>query len=170
MANSARGSTNQRIDFDRPRVDYGVEAHPADAVIERLSWLMDNSIPLGGGYRIGLDPIIGLIPGLGDLIGTLVSAAIVVQAHQAGISRATVLRMVANVGIDAAIGAIPFAGDAFDFVFKANAKNLKLYRESRAGIHNAEKDALFLVLLLLALGIIVAVPILLLMWAVQKVL
>jgi len=128
-------------------------------VIERLAWLMDNSIPIGGGYRIGLDPIIGLIPGLGDLIGALVSSMIVLQARRAGIPRATLLRMVANVGIDSVVGAVPFLGDIFDFAFKANTKNLQLYRESRAGVHNERKDLLFLIVLLLALGLIVALPI-----------
>lgn len=154
-----------RADYDRPRVDYSTGPHPADQVIERLAWLMDNSIPLGGGYRIGLDPIIGLIPGLGDLIGTMVSAAIVLQAHRAGIPKATLMRMVANVGIDAAVGAIPFAGDLFDFAFKANSKNLQLYRESRTGVRNTSRDVAFLTLLLLGLGLAVAIPILLLIWA-----
>src|SRR3954447_13092616 len=117
------------VDDARPRLDYSGRPHPSDEVIERLAWLMDNSIPIGGGFRIGLDPIIGLIPGLGDLIGALVSSMIVLQAHRAGIPRSTLLRMVANVGIDAAIGTVPFVGDALDFAFKANQKNLELYRQ-----------------------------------------
>jgi len=148
-----------RVDYERPRVDFSGRPHPADQVIERLAWLMDNSIPIGGGYRIGLDPIIGLIPALGDLIGALVSSMIVLQAHRAGIPRATLLRMVANVGIDAAVGTIPFIGDAMDFAFKANSKNLELYRKSRAGLGTPQRDKLFLVFLLLALGLIVALPI-----------
>lgn len=153
------------------RVDYsGIRPHPADQVVERLAWLMDHSIPLGRGMRIGLDPIIGLIPGLGDLIGSLVSATIVLQAHRAGIPRPTLMRMVANVGIDAAVGAIPFAGDLFDFAFKANTKNLQLYRESRAGVRDQRKDWLFLLGLLLALGLAVAIPILLMVWLFQTVL
>src|SRR3954453_20377289 len=95
------------IDYRRPRVDYSGRPHPSDEIIERLAWLMDNSIPIGGGFRIGLDPIIGLIPGLGDLIGALVSSMIVLHAHRAGIPRSTLLRMVANVGLDAAVGTIP---------------------------------------------------------------
>jgi len=158
------------MDYSRPRVDYSGQPHPADEVIERLAWLMDNSIPIGGGYRIGLDPIIGLIPGLGDLIGTLVSSMIILQAHRAGISRTTLLRMVANVAIDAALGAVPFVGDAFDFAFKANAKNLQLYRASRAGTHHPRSDALFLVLILLALGIIVAIPIIALFFVLRSIL
>lgn len=172
VADTARpGWNGQKAgDFQRQRVDYsGIQPHPADNVIERLAWLMDNSIPLPGGFRIGLDPILGLIPGLGDLLGTLISGAIVLQAHRAGIPRATLLRMVANVGVDAAIGAIPFAGDLFDFAFKANTKNLQLYRESRAGVNNPRRDASFVLLLLLALGLAVAIPILVIIWAFQAI-
>jgi hypothetical protein len=64
---------------------------------------MDGSIRLPGGFSIGLDPIIGLIPGVGDLIGTAVSSAIVLQAQRAGIPKATLMRMIANVGIDAVL-------------------------------------------------------------------
>ena len=125
----------------RPRTDYsGTQASQSDDLVERLAWLMDQSIQLPGGYRIGVDPIIGLIPGIGDVIGTAVSAAIVFQAHRMGIPKATLMRMVANVGIDAALGAIPFIGDAFDFVFKANAKNLELYRQARGGIGQPSED------------------------------
>ncbi|MBC7926838.1 MAG: DUF4112 domain-containing protein [Bryobacteraceae bacterium] len=130
---------------------------------------MDDSIPLPGGFRIGLDPILGLIPGLGDLLGTLVSAMIVLQAHRAGIARPTLVRMVANVGIDAVVGSVPFAGDLFDFAFKANSKNLKLYRESRAGVRDQRKDVLFLVLLLAGLGLAVAVPLLLIAGMIQAI-
>src|SRR3954447_13917392 len=158
------------VDYSRPRVDYSGEPHPADEVIERLAWLMDNSIPIGGGYRIGLDPIIGLIPGVGDLIGTLVSSMIVLQAHRAGIPRPTLLRMVANVAIDSVVGAVPFVGDAFDFAFKANVKNLQLYRESRAGVHRSRQDVAFLIVLLFALGVIVALPVIALIFALKSLL
>ncbi len=150
------GNRNQ----GRRRVDYsGVEPHPADEVIEWVAWIMDNSIPLGGGYTIGLDPLIGLIPGLGDVIGALVSGVIVVQAHRAGVSRSTIARMTANIAIDAAIGAIPVAGDLFDFTFKANSKNLELYRKARAGTHSRASDYLFLAVVLLAIIATAAIPI-----------
>jgi len=128
---------------------------------------MDGSIPLPGGIRIGLDPIIGLIPGLGDMIGAAVSSIIVVQAHRAGIPKPTLLRMVANVGIDAVVGAIPFAGDFFDFAFKVNQKNLELYRQARAGMRDAKRDTGFLILLLLLIGLLVALPILAVFWLAQ---
>jgi hypothetical protein len=153
---------------DRPRVDYsgtpGAEPHPADQVIEQIAWIMDGFIQLPGGYRIGLDPIVGLIPGLGDMLGAAVSSIIVVQAHRAGIPKPTLLRMVANVGVDAVIGAIPFLGDFFDFAFKVNQKNLELYRQARAGTRDTKRDWGFLILLLLLIGLMVAIPIAAVFW------
>lgn len=97
--------------------------------LDRLSRLMDASFNLPGtDFKIGLDPIIGLIPGIGDSISLLISAYIVLQAHRLGASRWTLTRMVSNIVLDAAIGAVPVLGDLFDFAFKANQRNLKLLR------------------------------------------
>lgn len=125
---------------------------------------MDGVIPLPGGFRIGLDPIIGLIPGLGDMLGAAVSSIIVIQAHRAGIPKPTLLRMVANVGVDAVVGAIPFAGDFFDFAFRVNQKNLELYRQARTGQRDPKRDVGFLILLLLLIALIVAIPIAAVFW------
>lgn len=129
---------------------------------------MDRWIPIGS-YRIGLDPLIGLIPGFGDMFGALISGVLIVNAHRAGIPRATVLRMLMNVAIDSALGAIPFFGDFFDFVWQSNSKNLALYRASVTGQHRAAQDWGFLAIVLLVLGLIVAVPILLFVWMIGKV-
>ena len=94
--------------------------------LRSFAWLLDNSIPLPGGYRIGLDPIIGLLPGLGDAIGALLSAFIINEARSLGAPRSILMRMIGNVAIETVLGAIPFAGDVFDAVFKANTRNLSL--------------------------------------------
>jgi hypothetical protein len=100
---------------------------PAD--LEALAWLMDNSIPIPGtGRRIGLDAIIGLVPGLGDLVSSGASLFVIVRAAGHGIPRVTVMRMLLNLGIDLVIGAIPVVGDAFDLWFKANERNVDLFR------------------------------------------
>lgn len=99
----------------------------------RLSWLLDSSIPLPGGFRIGLDGLLGLIPGVGDAIGGSLSTWILYQAYKLGVPKVVLIRMVINILIDAAIGAIPFLGDLFDFFWKANLKNavlLENYRHS----------------------------------------
>ncbi len=94
--------------------------------IERLSWLLDESIPLPGGYRIGLDGFLGLIPGIGDFIGGLLSSVLIYKANQIGVPRTILLRMIINMLIDSTLGAIPLLGDIFDFVWKANKRNVNL--------------------------------------------
>jgi hypothetical protein len=95
--------------------------------IRRLAYLLDNSIRIPGiGYRIGIDPIIGLIPGAGDAIGTILSLYIVLVANRMGVSRKTLLRMVYNIGVDALVGAVPIFGDILDAAWKANVKNVAL--------------------------------------------
>jgi len=94
--------------------------------LRHLSRLMDSAITLPGGFRIGWDGIIGLIPGIGDVVGLSVSAWIVLGAARLGASRSTLARMAANVALETLIGAIPLFGDLFDFVFKANERNMRL--------------------------------------------
>jgi hypothetical protein len=111
---------------------------------------MDGAIPIGR-WSIGLDPLIGLIPGIGDLIGALISMVIVVRAVQAGIPRVAVARMLANVTLDTVVGSIPLFGDAFDFGFKSNLKNLRIYEESllNRGASTMRHWAFFVVLFLI---------------------
>ena len=132
--------------------------------IEKIGWLMDNSIPIGGKFSIGLDPIIGLVPGVGDLITGLISTYLIVLAHRAGVPKPTLVRMVANVGIDSVVGTVPFFGDLFDFAFKSNKRNMELYRASMAGLHKPHQDYLFLALLVFLLAILISLPILLIVF------
>lgn len=97
--------------------------------VERLSWLLDESIPLPGGYRIGLDGFLGLIPGIGDFIGGLLSSVLIYKANQIGVPRMVLMRMIINMLIDSTVGAIPVLGDIFDFVWKANKRNANLLAE-----------------------------------------
>jgi hypothetical protein len=97
--------------------------------VELIAWLLDNSIPIPGtGRRIGLDGIVGLVPGVGDLLSAGVSVLVVVRAAQLNLPRIVLLRMLANVALDLGIGAIPVVGDAFDLWFKASSRNLDLMR------------------------------------------
>jgi hypothetical protein len=140
----------------------------AQARLERLrslAWLLDNSIPLPGGFRIGLDPLIGLIPGVGDAIGALMSIFILNEARMLGAPRSVLLRMSGNVLLETLIGAIPFAGDLFDAGFKANMRNIALLERYHLDPNGAARSSrwfvigfmLFLILLAVA---IVALPIL----------
>lgn len=104
---------------------------PALQRLERLAWWLDDGLPLPGtSWRIGWDAIIGLVPGIGDAIGLGLSGLIVLQAARAGVSRASLFRMVLNLAVDAAAGVIPLAGDIFDAGWKANRRNIELFRRA----------------------------------------
>ncbi len=78
------------------------------------------------GWRVGLDAVVGLVPGLGDLVGLVVGGLLIAEAVRLGAARPVVARMALNVGIDALIGTIPVAGDLFDLGWKANRRNRDL--------------------------------------------
>jgi len=131
---------------------------PAPEWVDKLAWLMDRSIPIGR-WKIGLDGIIGLVPGLGDFVGVLVSGLIVAAGVRARLPRSAIARMVTNVAVDGVIGAIPFLGDFFDMTFKANTRNVEIYREALRGGHSRLKDSLFVWAVFLAFAALLAIPI-----------
>lgn len=95
--------------------------------IRRLSRLMDTSLRVPGtGFRIGLDPIIGLIPGAGDLISTAFSAYIIFLATRFGIPRQDLTEMIFNVALESVVGTVPLVGDLFDAFYKSNMRNLAI--------------------------------------------
>jgi len=97
---------------------------------ERLAWLMDDKFRLKGTrFRFGLDPLINLVPFLGNLIGFFIAFYLVLVMWRHGASRKLVMLMLINVIIDLTIGAIPVLGNIFDFFFKANKKNIILLNE-----------------------------------------
>ena len=94
---------------------------------------MDTAFILPGtNVRFGLDALIGLVPGIGDAITTAISLYIVHEAHQLGAPSHVILRMLANVALDGFVGAVPVVGDAFDVMWRANRRNVRLLREWRA--------------------------------------
>ena len=141
-----------------------------DEQLDHLAGILDDFIHIPGlPLRIGLDPIIGLIPGLGDIVSALMSFIIIFAAWQRGVPRVTIFRMVSNVAIDTLLGAVPIFGDAFDAVWKSNRKNYNLlirYRMEPSRSH-AWKDWGFLLLLMLSIASIVVVPIMFLIWLVH---
>lgn len=137
-----------------------------DELAEQIAWLMDSSIRIGP-VSIGLDGLIGLIPGLGDVVTNLMSAVIIVRAMQHGVHRAAILRMLLNLGVDTAVGSIPVVGDFFDFAYKANSKNLRIYRESLSGNRKPLKDWGFVVMVVAFLLAMIVLPILGLIYLTQ---
>lgn len=95
--------------------------------IRRISRLMDTAfkIPVLG-LKVGWDPVLGLIPGLGDLIATAISAYVIVLAARFGLPRGILAQMVFNIGLEAVVGTVPLVGDLFDAFYKSNVRNLKL--------------------------------------------
>jgi hypothetical protein len=95
--------------------------------VRLLSRLLDEQFRIPGTtYRVGLDGLLGLIPGVGDAAGALLSVYILYEAIRLGASSIVLLRMIANIGIDTVGGAIPIVGDIFDMAWKANRKNAVL--------------------------------------------
>lgn len=92
----------------------------------KLAWLMDKSIPLPGGVKIGLDGIIGLIPGVGDAATSAISSWFLYEGYRKGLPTIILIRMALNIAVDTAIGAIPIIGDIFDLFFKSNIRNSRL--------------------------------------------
>lgn len=98
--------------------------------LSRLAWLMDSSFRIPGTQiRFGLDGVIGLIPGIGDALGAIISSHILTQAAHMGAPKSILLKMAFNIGLDAILGILPVLGDVSDFVWKANQRNVKLLND-----------------------------------------
>lgn len=98
-----------------------------------MARLLDDQFRLPGtSFRFGLDAVIGLIPGVGDLAAASIGLYLIHEARQLGVSRWTLMKMLGNTGIDFVVGSIPLVGDLFDFGFKSNRKNAKLLEQQLA--------------------------------------
>src|ERR1035441_1045009 len=98
-----------------------------DQTLHRLEILLDEAFVIPGtGIRFGLDGIIGLVPGLGDVLAGLLSLVIPLAAWIRGVPYITLVRMAANLGIGVLVGSIPLFGDIFDIAWKANRRNYRL--------------------------------------------
>ncbi len=128
--------------------------------MEAVARWFDYAFELPGGFRFGLAGIIGLIPGIGDIIDALISLYIVVRAIQLGISRVAIARMLVNVGIEALAGSVPLVGDLFDVVFKANRRNYRLLKShlSQPARQRAH-DWIFLIITVIVVMASIALPI-----------
>jgi hypothetical protein len=142
---------------------------PRLADVDAVARWMDDAIPLPGGFGIGMDAVLGLIPGIGDAIGAAVSLYIVWRGVQIGVPRVTVMRMLTNVGIDTLVGSIPLVGDAFDFAWKANRKNVELLRAHLSSPHHQTKrDWLFVGIIALLLIAVIVIPVLAVMSLINR--
>lgn len=95
-----------------------------------ITRLMDSAFTIPGtNRRAGLDALLGLVPGVGDFIGGAIGLYLVMEARELGASRWLQAKMVGNLLVDMAVGAVPVAGDVFDVFFKAHQRNLKLLQK-----------------------------------------
>lgn len=160
----------------RPESDYAPSASQLRVFnrLRSLSHTLDNAILIPGtSYRIGLDPLIGLIPSFGDYIGAGLSAYIILEAVQLGTPKPILYRMALNVILETLIGSIPLVGDLFDAAWKANVKNIKLLEAYLYSPHPGERvNWLFVTSLLFGLMLVVvcvtALTVLVLRWLFQQ--
>ena len=97
--------------------------------MQAVANLLDTAFVIPGTkQRVGIDAIIGLVPGLGDILTTILSSYVIWEARNLGISRFALTRMLANLGIHAAIGSLPLVGDVFDAFFRVNQRNMRIVR------------------------------------------
>ena len=138
----------------------------ADENLDFLAHLLDDIFRVPGtSIRFGLDGIIGLVPGLGDILGGLASTIIVVAAWVRGVPYITLLRMVVNIGIEVLLGTVPVLGDAFDIAWKANRRNYALIvRHLQQPRKQTWRDWIFLLLIAMTLAAIFLAPIFLIIW------
>jgi hypothetical protein len=131
-----------------------------------LTRLLDSAAKIPGtGIRFGLDPLLGLVPGLGDIAGAALAGYLVLLAQRLGAPRSVIVRMLANVAVDTVGGTVPLVGDAFDVAFKSNTRNLALLERTLAvparDVERASRVAVIATLVGLALlaigGLVLAV-------------
>ena len=137
-----------------------------DENLDILSHVLDDFIKIPGtSIRFGLDGIVGLIPGIGDILGGIASCVIIVAAWIRGVPYVILTRMAANVVIEVLVGTIPFFGDAFDIAWRANRRNYALLTGS---LYQPRKHTIqswiFLIVLCTALMGLMLLPMLLLAW------
>jgi hypothetical protein len=139
-----------------------------DSTLQSLEILLDEAFRVPGtSFRFGIDGIIGLVPGIGDVIAGILSLIIPIAGWIRGVPYITLLRMAANIGIGVLVGSIPLFGDIFDVFWKANRRNYRLLtRHLDEPRRHTGRDWAFLGILAAVIGLIFAIPIVLIVWLV----
>jgi Domain of unknown function (DUF4112) len=136
------------------------------AALRKWSVLLDSAFRVPGtNFTFGLDPLLGLIPWIGDMTTPLFSAVLLLHAVRMRIPKIVQLRMLMNAAIDFAIGVVPVIGDLFDFGWKANVRNLALLeRHANPGVAARASDWAFVLIVLGVLALLAITPFLILTW------
>jgi hypothetical protein len=135
-----------------------------------LAYLLDNAVRIPGtSVRIGLDPLIGLIPGLGDAIAGAAGAVILLLAGRQQVPKIVLVRMSLNIALNSVLGAIPVVGDLFSAWFKSNIRNLDLLeRHSVPGGQSTASDWAFVIALIATIVILMGSVLFAVIWVLQR--
>ena len=138
------------------------------ALVALRKWavLLDSAFQVPGTrWRFGLDPIVGLLPGAGDLVTGFFSVMILLHSVRLRIPKVVIARMMVNIGLDLLTGAVPLLGDLFDAAFKANLRNLALLeRHARPGVPPERSDYVFVWVCVAILVLLAVVPLAIAYW------
>lgn len=147
----------------------GALSTDATARVDRLARILDRAVGIPGtNIRFGLDSILGLVPGMGDVATGALSIYIILEAARLGVPRATLVRMLGNVAIDTVGGSVPIVGDLFDVAWKSNSRNVELLqRHVGAPITTGKASKLTVALVILAIVALVALGVALAWWMVK---
>jgi hypothetical protein len=139
-----------------------------DETLRKLEFLLDEAFRIPATQiRFGLDAVVGLVPGVGDVLAGLFSLLIPLAAWIRGVPYVTLVRMTANLGIGVLVGSIPVLGDAFDVAWKVNRRNYRLLlRHTSQPRRHTGRDWAFLLFLAAILGLIFAIPVVVVLWLV----
>lgn len=153
-----------------------MKPHPAEVVDERppppaltsarlLARLLDDAIAIPGtSFRIGIDPLLGMLPGLGDALAAALAGWLLVLAARMGAPAVVLVRMGLHVAADFAIGLVPGAGDLLDFFWKSNRRNLQLLEDWHARPDAVARESAARVVPLLGLVLLVAAAVVYALW------
>jgi hypothetical protein len=155
------GPPLQEVDWEVLPAEEKSKRAALEPIFKWIAYIMDDVLRVPGTkFRFGLDPLIGLIPGIGDTSSALVSAFALIQAVRLGVPKILLMRMTLNILVNEIIGVVPVAGDAFSFWFKSNARNYEIIKHHRLGTTAPKRsDWLFVIGILLLLFLIVCVGI-----------
>ena len=130
----------QRPQPMRPSLPTGTDPSSVRRRIEAVEKALEHGFRVPGiGYEFGLDALVGLIPVVGDFVGAAFGAYLVWEAKNLGMPKWKLWRMAGNVGFDTAVGFVPIAGDALDFLFRSNTRNLKIVKRHLDKHHPATR-------------------------------
>jgi hypothetical protein len=162
-----------RSSYPKPRAERGVSPRDADRLrfARFLADLLDRRFTIPGtSIRFGLDPIIGLIPGVGDLIANLTGSLILIAGAQLGVPKIVLVRMGINIAINTLIGAIPIFGDVLSIWYRSNVRNAELLQNylGRPAKGAVFRDWLLVSALLLALVALMVGSVIAVLWLIKQ--